>query len=61
MVTDLDGAGTYPLTDQLSLGLKEHLDKLPVWVARKGVHDDCTELATPLLKLLNRDLSLSWR
>lgn len=36
MVMGRDGAGTYPLTDQLSLALKDRLDKLPLWVARKG-------------------------
>lgn len=61
MVTDRGAAGKYPLTGQLSLTRRHRLDKLH----RRGggeeegeeEDDHWTELASPLLKLLNRALS----
>lgn len=61
MVTDRGAAGKYPLTGQLSLTRRHRLDKLHLqggregWSGgRRGVYDRWTELASPLLKLLNR-------
>lgn len=59
MVTDCGAAGKYPLTGQLSLTGRHGLDKLHLRGARRrGVDDHWPELASPLLKLLNRALSL---
>lgn len=69
MVTDRGAAGKYPLTGQLSLTRRHRLDKLHLQGGggggrggererSGGVDNHWTELASPLLKLLNRALSL---
>lgn len=62
MVTDRGAAGKYPLTGQLSSRQAEAPpgQTAPSGRGREGggVDDLWTELASPLLKLLNRALSL---
>lgn len=57
MVTGHGAAGKYPLTGRLRLTRRHRLDKLHLRGGRSGVDNHRTELASPLLKLLNRALS----
>lgn len=58
MVTDRGAAGKYPLTGQLSLTQRLAGQTCTFGEERGGVDNHWTELTTPLLKLLNRALSL---